>query len=50
MTFQMVLSNFEQGIKHANDLSALRFASKDAPFKDVTFLLLIATTSKLSKL
>ena len=48
MTFQMVLNNFKWGIKHADCLSALRFLIEDAPFKDVTCELPVATVSDVS--
>ena len=48
MTFQMVLNNLEQEIKHSDDLSALHFTSKDAPFNDDTTVLPVATESNAS--
>ena len=50
MTFQIVLNNWKWGIKRADDLSAPHFLVEDAPFKDVTCLLPVATVSELSKL
>ena len=48
MTFRMVLNNFKRGIKHTNALSVLRFLIEDAPFKDVTCELPVATVSNVS--
>ena len=46
----MVLNNLEWGIKHVDSLSTLRFLIEDAPFKDIIWLLPVATVSELSKL
>ena len=48
MTFRIVLNNRERGIKHADDLSTPRFLIEDAPFKDVTCELPVATISDVS--
>ena len=48
MTFQIVLNNLEQGIKHANGVSVLCFASEDVSFKVDTFMLPVATVSEVS--
>ena len=48
MTFRMVLNNLEWGIKHVDDLSTPRFLIEDAPFKDVTCELPVATVSDVS--
>ena len=43
MTFRMVLNNFERGIKHTVCLTVPRFLIEDAPFRDVTCELPVAT-------
>ena len=50
MTFWMVLNNFRWGIKHADVLSVPCFTSEDAPFKDDTTVLPVATESESFKL
>ena len=47
MTFQMVLNNLEQGIKHAVCLTVPCFLIEDAPFKADTCVLPVATSSKV---
>ena len=48
MTFQIVLNNLEQGIKHVDGLSALRFLVEHAPSIVVTWVLPVATGSNVS--
>ena len=48
MTFRMVLNNFKQRIKHADNLSTPRFLIEDAPSIVVTCELPVATDSDVS--
>ena len=48
MTFRIVLNSREWGIKHAVCLTVPRFLIEDAPFKDVTCELPVATVSEVS--